>query len=56
MVENAPDQANSTIHPRENYEFIGNENAEIALFEALNGERMHHAWLFHCLLYTSRCV
>lgn len=47
MVENAPDQANSTIHPRENYEFIGNENAEIALFEALNGERMHHAWLFH---------
>ena len=47
MSDNLPDQANSTLHPRENYEFVGNENAEISLFEALNGERMHHAWLFH---------
>lgn len=40
-----PDQAADTVHPRENFAFIGHEAAEATLAEALAGARLHHAWL-----------
>lgn len=40
-----PDQAPDTVHPRENFAFVGHDDAEAALAAALDGGRMHHAWL-----------
>ncbi|MET0182634.1 MAG: DNA polymerase III subunit delta' [Caulobacterales bacterium] len=40
-----PDQAPDTVHPRENFAFVGHGDAEAALAAALSGGRMHHAWL-----------
>ncbi len=40
-----PDQEPGAPHPRETYDFVGHEAAELSLAEALNGARMHHAWL-----------
>jgi DNA polymerase III subunit delta' len=47
MIDDAPDIAFGTIHPRENYSFFTNEKAEESLLAALNGARMHHAWIFN---------
>ncbi|MES1200862.1 MAG: DNA polymerase III subunit delta' [Pseudomonadota bacterium] len=32
-------------HPRETFSFVGHDDAEHALTDALKSERMHHAWL-----------
>jgi len=40
-----PDQAPDTTHPRENARFVGHDEAEAALADALGGGRLHHAWL-----------
>lgn len=40
-----PDQAADTVHPRENFAYVGHEAAERTLADALAGARMHHAWL-----------
>lgn len=46
-MSDAPDIALGCTHPRENSNFYGNFNAELELFEALNGNRMHHAWILN---------
>ena len=33
-------------HPRETMNFFGNEAAELALYNALQSAKMHHAWIF----------
>ncbi|MEQ1617515.1 MAG: DNA polymerase III subunit delta' [Terricaulis sp.] len=40
-----PDKEPGAAHPRETYGFVGHDEAELALAEALTGERLHHAWL-----------
>jgi DNA polymerase-3 subunit delta' len=39
------DQEPGAPHPRETYAYTGHDEAEAALADALNGGRMHHAWL-----------
>ncbi len=39
------DQEPGAAHPRETFAFTGHEAAESALATALDGARMHHAWL-----------
>lgn len=39
--------ATETNHPRTVYNFIGNEQVEEEIFNTLNSQRMHHAWIFH---------
>lgn len=34
-------------HPRTVYDFYGNKRLEVEIFDALNSNRMHHAWIFH---------
>ena len=39
------DREPNTLHPRENYAYVGHDDAEAELADALSGGRMHHAWL-----------
>lgn len=39
------DKEPGAAHPRETYSFVGHEAEETALADALQGGRMHHAWL-----------
>ncbi len=40
-----PDKEGATPHPRETFSFVGHDSQEQALSDALDGARMHHAWL-----------
>jgi DNA polymerase-3 subunit delta' len=40
-----PDQQEGALHPRETLSFVGHEEAERELADALGGTRLHHAWL-----------
>ncbi|MES1197180.1 MAG: DNA polymerase III subunit delta' [Pseudomonadota bacterium] len=47
-AEKAPvetDREPNAPHPRETFSFVGHDEAEAALAEALQSGRMHHAWL-----------
>ena len=39
------DKEPETPHPRETYSYVGHDEQEQALLDALRGGRMHHAWL-----------
>jgi DNA polymerase III subunit delta' len=39
------DKEPETPHPRETFSFVGHDEQEAAMLEALRGGRMHHAWL-----------
>ncbi len=39
------DQAPGCVHPRETYDLIGHKEAEQKFLQALNQDRLHHAWL-----------
>lgn len=39
------DQQPGALHPRLRHNFVGHEAAETELAAALNGDRLHHAWL-----------
>ncbi len=39
------DREPAAPHPRETYSFVGHEAEEVALADALQSGRMHHAWL-----------
>lgn len=47
MSEVEADQEPGALHPRHTYLFEGNAAAEACLGEALQGRRMHHAWLIN---------
>ena len=39
------DKEPNAPHPRETFSFVGHDDEERALAEALRGTRMHHAWM-----------
>lgn len=45
-MSDAPDISLGCPHPRENYNFYGNEEAEIELYNAISNNHLHHAWIF----------